>query len=205
MTRPNARKPKDAKRAAKGDPRARIAHAHPETNAGKLATLKALHAVYGAYAQSCIDAMVARRITNVDVKDAAAMHATFGPSSMTSQLQKCARQQAAGIMQSWSNGVYARTLRGYITEHKSEFTPDERRQLFTIGKYMVRKAKGGEEPIEQRLIDLYWSWVWDADVSGKRPTFGNSGMLRDDWSTDLTNSERLGEIVQKLRVDPTKL
>ena len=30
-------------------------------------------------------------------------------------------------------------------------------------------------------------------------------MLRDDWSTDLTNSERLGEIVQKLRVDPAKL
>lgn len=177
MSRPNARKPKDAKRAAKGDPRARIAHAHPETNAGKLATLEALHAVYGAYAQSCIDAMIARHITSVDVKDAATMHATFGPSPMTSQLQKCARQQAVGIMQSWANGLYARTLRGHITEHKREFTDDERRQLYTIGKYMVREAKGGDEPIEQRMIDLYWSWVWDADVTGKRPTFGNAGMM----------------------------
>ncbi len=177
MTRPNARKPKDAKRAAKGEPRARVAHAHPETNAGKLATLEALHAVYGAYAQSCIDTMIARRDTAMNAKDAKAMRAYFAPSVMTSHLATCARAQAVGIVQSWANGLYASVLRGYITEHKIEFTPDEQRQLFTIGKYMVRAPKGGDEPIEQRLIDLYWSWVWDANVSGKRPTFGNAGMM----------------------------
>jgi hypothetical protein len=29
-------------------------------------------------------------------------------------------------------------------------------------------------------------------------------ILRDDWSTDLTNSERLGEIAQKLRINTSK-
>ena len=173
----NSRKPKASRRNAKGDARAIVAHAHVETNASKLATLDALLAVYGAYAQSCIDTMVARRITTVDAKDAEAMRGTFGPSTMTSQLQKCARQQAVGIMQSWANGIYERILSDYITAHKDDYTDDELRQLRTIGKCMLREPSGGKNPIEQRLIDLYWSWVWDANVSGKRPSFGDSGLM----------------------------
>jgi hypothetical protein len=136
------RKPDAAKRNKKGDARAVSAHAHVETNAGKLATLEALLAVYGAYAQSCIDEMVTRRITIVDVKDAEAMHGTFGPSIMTSQLQKCARQQAVGIMLAWANGLYERILSDYITAHKDDYTDDELRQLRTIGKYMIREPSG---------------------------------------------------------------
>ncbi len=46
-----------------------------------------------------------------------------------------------------------------------------------------------------------------ADATGRRSEeyLKVRKILRDDWSTDLTNSERLGEIARKLRVDPTKL
>ena len=139
--RPNQRKSKASRRNAKGDARAVVAHAHVETNAGKLATLDALLVTYGGYVQSCIETMVSLRITSVDVKDAEAMHGTFGPSTMTSQLQKCARQQAVGIMQSWANGLYERILSEYITAHKTEYADDELRQLRTIGKYMIREPR----------------------------------------------------------------
>ena len=187
--RPNQRKPKAPRRNTKGDARAVVAHAHVETNAGKLAMLDALLVTYGGYVQSCIETMVSLRITSVDVKDAEAMHGTFGPSTMTSQLQKCARQQAVGIMQSWANGLYGRTLSDYITAHKAEYTDDELRQLRTIGKYMIREPSGGKNPIEQRLVDLYWSWVWDADVSGKRPALGNSGMMLGEMCCEYGTAE----------------
>jgi hypothetical protein len=177
--RPNSRKPGAAKRNKKGDARAISAHAHVETNAGKLATLDALLAVYGAYAQSCIDAMVADRCVGMNAKDAKAMRAYFAAAPLTSHLATCARAQAVGIMQSWASGLYERILSDYITAHKADYIDDELRQLRTIGKYMIREPSGGKSPIEQRLVDLYWSWVWDADVSGKRPSFGDSGMMLD--------------------------
>jgi hypothetical protein len=45
-----------------------------------------------------------------------------------------------------------------------------------------------------------------ADAKGRRSEeyLKVRKILRDDWSTDLTNSERLGEIARKLRVDPAK-
>jgi hypothetical protein len=46
-----------------------------------------------------------------------------------------------------------------------------------------------------------------ADAKGRRSEeyLKVRRILRDDWSTDLTNSERLGEIAQKLRVNTSKL
>lgn len=177
MSRPN-HKPKARKRDKRGAPRARTALAHAETNVGKLRQLDALRADYGAYTQACIDALLAKCLTTLCIKDTTAMHGTFGPSTMTSQLTKCARAQAVGIVKSWASGLYGRTLKQYIIARKGEYTRDEQRQLFTIGKYMIREACViGELEVEQRLVDLYWSWVWDENVSGKRPRFGNSGMM----------------------------
>lgn len=180
----------NAKAAKKGIPRPRVVLAHSDTNATKLATLDALLAVYGPYVQMCVDALLARRTVNVNMMSTDAIRDAFPVSVMTSHLQRYARDQAIGIVRSWANGIYGRTLRKYIADLPSPntrktgprgptpVTAAERLQLYTIGKHMIREGGSfGKHPIEQRMVDLYWSWVWDEAVTGKRPVFKRTSMM----------------------------
>lgn len=149
---------------------------HPDVNKAKTNALVALHAVYSSYGDECLSTMVVARRWDIDRKE---YQDFFPPStSLTSHVRTCARDQAVWIFQSWLESIYGVQLRDYIVEHRDEFTDDERVQLFTIGLHKVTEACAwGKYTIEQRMVDKYWSWVWDEEITGKRPHFGSNGML----------------------------
>jgi hypothetical protein len=73
----------------------------------------------------------------------------------------------------WVKCLYANRLKEKILAGKDKRTEDETIQLLTIGKYALvapRSMKKGE--VGQAMVDLYWSWVWDEEVAGKRPEIG---------------------------------
>jgi putative transposase len=149
--------------------KARIAHAHPNTNQGKLEKLAALQAVYRAYVQTCIDAMVVAKHHYVKLADSQ----VFFPKSigLSSQLQKCARLQAVYIVSTWTKTLYRR-LKRYIYEQ--DFTREMRVQLNMIGKCLLTQAKKtGTIVITEEALSTWWSWVWDKDIAGNTPVVGD--------------------------------
>jgi hypothetical protein len=151
--------------------KARVAFAHQETNPGKLGQLAALSAEYRAYVQQCVDLMIAKQrpcLARTEFQE------FFPPSEvLTSQIKKCARQQAANTVWSWTKSLYANRLQKKIADEKKTRTKDETIQLRTIGRYALtgpRVMKKGV--ISRQMVDLYWSWVWDEQVTGSRPVIG---------------------------------
>lgn len=137
--------------------KARIAHARPETNQGKLLALDSLQVAYRAYVQECVDLMVTSKRHHVKPAD----YQKFFPKakSLTSQIQKNARQHAIHTLDSWRKSLYQVTLKRKI--HESGFDDHRMMELRCVGKYGLTKAgRCGKGDISQEAVDLYWSWVW---------------------------------------------
>lgn len=155
--------------------KARLTYPHPETNPGKLDRLDALHAVYVDYVRACVTKMVEERKTNVFPSE----RKTFFPPcpELSSQILKNAQTQASELVSTWVAGLYGRTLRAHIAK---QGLPDlETMQLRTIGKYkLTHGGSFGRATVPQKLVDLYWSWVWNPEVVGNPPTVGPRTPMR---------------------------
>jgi predicted RNA-binding Zn-ribbon protein involved in translation (DUF1610 family) len=149
--------------------KSRITFPHPETNVGKLRQLDELHAEYVRYVGVCVAKLVADRKVNVFPSE----RKTYFPTceTLSSQILKNAQNHAVDLITTWVAGLYGRTLRSHIGKQK--FSESETVQLYTIGKYkLTRGGLFGRATVGQELIDLYWSWVWNPEISGHTPTVG---------------------------------
>lgn len=145
--------------------KARVVTPHKLTNPGKLKKLVDLQSVYRKYAQECVDLIVKSKCYYVPPKE---FQSFFLQSpDLSSQLQKCARMQAASLVHTWVKSLYSR-LKKKI--HQDSFSDQQRMELRCVGKFLLTKAgKFGKGNISQEMVALYWSWVWDKEVSGERP------------------------------------
>lgn len=148
--------------------KARLAHLAGDANQGKIAALDALHSAYTGYVRDCVAQLLADRLPDLPQRLRRSYFA--GPNTLTSQIRKNAQAHAADMVRTWVAGSYSRKLRDHINEHKSEFTEHQLMELRCIGKYLLREAgRFGKGTISQEMVDLYWQWVWDPQVSGNPP------------------------------------
>ena len=153
---------------------------HPECNPGKIAALEALHAEYVLYVRICVQTMLdARRLTlpRSEKQD-------FFPRAekLTSQIEKNARDHAIQIVSTWAKSIYAREIKTYIrlSFKEGEFDEDFRKQLYTVGKYLVHEPSS---TVSQEAIDLYWAWLSDPEVVGNPPSVSNRLPMRMSENT----------------------
>jgi Putative transposase DNA-binding domain len=148
---------------------------HPECNPGKIASLEALHAEYTAYVRICVQMMLEARRLNLP----RSKKQGFFPRSenLTSQIEKNARDHAIQIMSTWAKSIYVRKLKTliWLSFKDGEFTEDFRKQLYTVGKYLVHEPN---KNVTQEAIDLYWSWLSDPELVGNSPSVSNRTPIR---------------------------
>lgn len=146
--------------------KAHIIHLSKEVNTKKVAALDGLSAAYTEDVRECVQRLlIAKKVSLARTE----YQKFFAKSErLSSQLQKCARHAAVGVVVGWMAGVHRRMDR---VIQRAEVTEDERRALWTIRKYALCKPTTRRDGfcITQAHIDLYWSWVWDVNVSGERP------------------------------------
>lgn len=126
---------------------------HPECNAGKLAVLEALQSEYAAYVKTCVDLMVSRRIFSVPRP---LKQAFFPPSeTLSSQIEKNARDHAIGIVSGWGASTYTLKVKGevYRLRKKEILDGDTAKVLYTIGKYQLQDPS---EKFPREYLDMYW-------------------------------------------------
>ena len=167
--------------------KARFLFLHPEANAGKVAALDALLLVYIEYLKRCVEAMLAAHRFTVAIQ---ARRGFFPPSdSLSSQIAKLAREHAIGIVSGWASSNYAVKLKKRIASQLREKNIDEPMgvALYTIGKHSVNKPSGR---VTQEALDLYWSWLLDEAVVGRRPTISaRCGMRMGEMTAVLASPE----------------
>ena len=141
---------------------------HEGVNEGKLGTVRALAAVYRSYLQECIDFLLQEHRCNVSY---AQMNAGFFPShlSLTVHLRRGAWNHATDIVKGWVKSKYTTKLKKRINKElkAKTITPEMAYGLRTIGNFGSDKVGGSVTP---EALDLYWSWLLDEKVVGKRPT-----------------------------------
>lgn len=168
--------------------KSRITFPDPETNVGKLRQLDELHAKYVQYVGVCVAKMVIDRRVNVFPSE----RRLYFPDcpELSSQILKNAQAQAIELVSTWVAGLYGRTLKSHI--RKQSLPELETLQLYTIGKYKLAKSgKFGKGTISQELVDLYWSWIWDPEVSGNPPTIGDrTPMQLTEMTCDFEGSSK---------------
>ena len=148
--------------------KARVVHAHSETNQGKLLALESLQTIYRAYVQECLNLMVQSKRHHVKPAD----YQKFFPKAkgLTSQIQKNARQHAIHTLDSWRKSLYQVTLKRKI--HEAGFDDHRMMELRCVGKFGLTKAgRCGKGDISQEAVDLYWSWVWEQKTPVVSDTF----------------------------------
>ena len=144
--------------------KARIGHIHTDCNTGKIVKLDELQKVYRSEVQKCIEEMFLKHRHYIKPSE---MKGFFPSSTMSCHLRICSEFQAIHLVNAWVKGLYPR-LKKRIFEQP--FTDQQRMELRCIGKYLLTKAgKFGKGTISQEMLDLYWSWVWDKDISGNSP------------------------------------
>ena len=148
--------------------KARIVYVSPEVNLEKIQKLEDLHIVYKKYVQSCIDQMISDK--RIFILPSEQNKGYFSKSDKLSvHLRRGAYRQTNNIIESWLKGLYLNKLRKYIKEFK-DLTDCQRMELRCIGKYYLKVAGlFGKGTISQEMINLYWSWVWDPEITGNRP------------------------------------
>ena len=153
---------------------------HPECNPRKLTALEELHAEYVEYVRICVQTMLEAHRLNLPRSE----KQDFFPraSKLTSQIEKNARDHAIQIVSTWAKSVYARKLKTYIriAYNQGSFDEDFRKQLYTVGKYLVHEPK---ETVSQEAIDLYWTWLSDPEIAGNPPSVSNRIPMRMSENT----------------------
>lgn len=148
--------------------KSRFTFAAEETNGGKLQRLDDLYSEYQTYLQTCLAQLVQNKQSSLAPS---AIRTYFSPSQvLSSQIVKNIQFQAVDLIHTWVRGLYGRKLLKLINKTEN-LTDQQRMGLRCCGKYGVAKAgKFGKGTISQEMVDLYWGWVWNFDVSGQPPT-----------------------------------
>jgi transposase len=160
--------------------KARIVYIAEETNQGKINKLDVLHQAYLSYVQSCINLMVQAQEPSL----VPSARRGFFPTSdiLSSQIVKNAQAHAVSIVEVWARSLYARKLRKLT--NSPEFSDQQKMELRCCGKYGVKKAgKFGKGTISQEIVDLYWGWVWNKEISGSTPQVSENLPL---WLSEMT-------------------
>ena len=147
--------------------KARFLFLHPETNPGKVAALDALLLVYIEYLKVCVEAMLAAHRFTVAIQE---RRAFFPPTeTLSSQIAKLAREHAIGIVSGWASSNYAVKLKKRVASQLRDNLIDEPMSiaLYTLGKHSVNRPSAR---VSQEALDLYWSWLLDEAVVGRKPT-----------------------------------
>jgi hypothetical protein len=141
---------------------------HEGVNEGKVGALRALDAAYRSYLQECIDFLVDSHRCNVSYSE---MNKGFFPphSSLTVHLRRGAWNHALDIVSSWVTSKYTTKLSKRIKALLREdlITPETAHGLRTIGKSLVNKPW---KHVTQETLNLFWSWLLDEKLVGKRPS-----------------------------------
>lgn len=167
--------------------KSRFFYLHPECNQGKFDALDALYTEYKAYLEICIQTLFdAHKLTlpRSSKQD-------FFPRSdtLSSQIEKNARDHAISIVSTWAKSLYTRKLKTYIrlAYNNREFDDGLRKQLYTIGKCLIT------EPwkfVTQEAVDLYWAWLTDEALVGRPPQVSNRvGMRLSEMTGKLQDPE----------------
>jgi putative transposase len=125
---------------------------HPETNQGKITRLEDLHQEYVIYVRVCVNAMLDTRRYTLNLAE----KQTFFPPAvtLTSQIEKNARDHAIQIVSSWAVGIYTRKIRPSITNLKKDgkLSDDDAKALYTIGSKIICQPW---KFITQEHLDIY--------------------------------------------------
>lgn len=153
---------------------------HSECNPGKVDLLEALHVEYVLYVRICVQTMLEARRLNLP----RSKKQEFFPraNNLTSQIEKNARDHAIQIVSTWAKGAYARKLKTYIrlAFKEGNFDEDFRKQLYTVGKYLIHEPTS---TVSQEAIDLYWTWLSDPEIAGNFPSVSNRIPMRMSENT----------------------
>jgi len=153
---------------------------HSECNPGKVKAIEALHAEYVLYVRICVQTMLSARRLSLPRSE----KQEFFPraENLTSQIEKNARDHAIQIVSTWAKGIYARKLKTFIRLSFNEGTFDEdfRKQLCTVGKYLVHDPS---KTVTQEAINLYWAWLSDPEVVGNFPSVSSRIPMRMSENT----------------------
>lgn len=164
----------------------RILMLHKDTNDGKVARLEALHAEYVAYVRICVQTMLDQRVYHLPKS---AKQVFFPPAtSLTSQIEKNARDHAIDIVSTWAKGIYVRKIKPTITNLRREgaVTDDDAKALYTIGSKTICQPW---KFITQEHLDAYHALL---DTYG-----GNPPVVKDSLPM------RLSEMTARLE-DPSE-
>ena len=151
--------------------KSRFTFADAQTNIGKCLQLDSLYSEYLKYLNICIDLLIQNKQTSLAPS---AMRTFFSPSNtLSSQIAKNIQHQAVEIINTWTRVLYGRKLSKLISKDKT-LTDQQRMELHCCGKYGVSKpGKFGRGTISPEMIALYWSWVWDSEISGNPPAISD--------------------------------
>jgi transposase len=159
-----------------------ITHAHKATNTGKIALLDALGVEYRAYLRKCLQKMIADRKIDVHISE----RRNYFPQAqnLSSQIVKNIQAHAVFIMDSWVRSLYARKLRNKIPRTEN-LTDQQRIELRCCGKRVLLKpGVQGRMVLTPEMFDLYWSWVWNPEISGSPPEPKNPDFPM--WMSEMT-------------------
>ena len=153
--------------------KARFFLLHPRVNSGKIKRLEALHQEYLNYVRTCVQTMIDGKRLNLARSEKQA----FFPkaTSLSSQIEKNARDHAIQIVSTWAKSRYALRVKGLISKAKraGEITTEQAKALYTIGKHLRDQPGKG---ILQANIDIYWK-ILD-ERGGRKPEVSESIPMR---------------------------
>ena len=166
--------------------KARVVYAHKDCNIGKLQSLEELQRIYQSEVQKYINEMIVGKRHHIKLAE---MRIFFSESVLSSQLRKCAENQASNLVETWIKGLYYR-LKNRIYE--KPFNDQQRMELRCIGKYLLTKSgKFGKGNISQEMVDLYWSWIWDKEIVGNPPEIaGDFPMWLSEMCVDFGKAKK---------------
>jgi len=168
--------------------KSRFFYLHPEANATKVAALDALQTAYTAYLSVCVQAMLSAHMFKVPIGE---RREFFPPcETLSSQIAKLVREHAIAIVSGWASSNYEVKLKKLVSSQRREGLIDEPLSLalYTIGKHSVNAPS---KIVTQEALDLYWSWLLDESVVGRRPTISSRcGMRLSEMTAVLSQSAK---------------
>ena len=167
--------------------KSRFLYLDPRVNPGKVDALEALQAQYADYLEVCVGTMLQAHKFSLALKD---KQAFFPPcETLSSQIVKNVRDHAISIVSGWAAGKYTTKLKSVIKGKfiAGEIDEAQRSALYILGKRLVDKPGG---KVTQEALDLYWSWLLDADIVGRTPSISSRcGMRMSEMTAVLSMSE----------------